>query len=115
MTIFIRTSGGGGIVLLIALALIFGRGGNGLSGAVAIILGILVALTVLAVIVTLAVEVRRLRPAPAPDGPRTLLRAVPEPGELAAPPRAIAAPVRLADDQLEQLAEMLRRAQRPEQ
>ena len=37
MTIFIRTSGGGGIVLLVALALIFGHG-SGISGVVTAVL-----------------------------------------------------------------------------
>jgi hypothetical protein len=37
MTIFIRTSGGGGIVLLVVLALLYGHG-SGLNGTVAIIL-----------------------------------------------------------------------------
>jgi hypothetical protein len=114
MTIFIRTSGGGGIVLLVALALVFGRGGNGISGPLAVALAVLVALTVLAVIVTLAVLVRRLLPERRADTPHTVIRVAPEPVELAAPPRALGAPVRLADDQLEQLAEIIRRSQRPE-
>jgi hypothetical protein len=114
VTIFIRTSGGGGIVLLVVLALVFGRGGNGISGALAVVLAVLVALTVLAVIVTLAVIVRRVLPARTPDGPRSVIRVSPEPGELAAPPRALSAPVRLPQDQLEQLAELIRRGQRPE-
>ena len=113
MTIFIRTSGGGGIVLIVALALIFGHG-SGISGAAAAVLLGLVALTVLAIVVTLAVVVRRVLPERAGDGPRTVIRVTPEPGELAAPPRALDAPVRLPQDQLEQLAEMIRHHQPPE-
>lgn len=113
MTIFIRTSGGGGIVLLVALALIFGHG-SGISGVVtAVLLGLVVAV-VLAVAVTAAVILRRVLPARTPDGPRTVIRVSPEPGELAAPPRALDAAVRLPQDQLEQLAELIRRDQRPE-
>jgi hypothetical protein len=114
MTIFIRTSGGGAVVLPVVLALIYSHG-SGLSGTVGAVLLGLVALVVLAILVTLAVLVRRLLPPREPSGPRTVVQVVPEPGELAAPPRALDAPVRLADDQLERLAaEIIRRSQRPE-
>lgn len=114
MTIFIRTSGGGGIVLLAALALIFGHAGNGISGTLAVALAALAALTVLAVIVTLAVLVRRLLPERAAAAPRTVVQVVPEPRELPGQPPALAAAVRLHPEQLAELAEILRRGQRQE-
>ena len=112
MTIFIRTSGGGGIVLIVALALIFGHG-SGISGVLDAVLIGLVVLVVLAV--AAAVIVRRVLPARTPDGPRTVIRAVPEPGELPGQPPALEPPaVRLHADQLAELAEILRRPGRPE-
>lgn len=116
MTIFIRTSGGGGIVLIVALALVFGRGG-GISGVVvAVLLGLVVAV-VLAVAVTATVVVRRVMPPRTPDEPLTLIQVAPEPGNgqighHATP--AISAPVRLPQDQLEQLAELIRRTEPPQ-
>jgi hypothetical protein len=70
---------------------------------------------VLAVVVGAFVVVRHVVPELRAGGiVRPVIRVTPEPGELAAPPRALSAPVRLADDQLEQLAEIIRRGQRPE-
>jgi uncharacterized membrane protein len=113
VTIFIRTSGGGGIVLLVALALLYGHG-SGLSGTATVVLVALVVLVVLAILGVLGCLVyRATRPPQAGISmPRATLRA-----EVLPPDRQmLAAPVvRLPDDQLEQLAEILRRAQRPEQ
>ena len=100
-------------MLLVALALIVGHG-SGISGTVtAVLLGLVVAV-VLAVAVTAAVILRRLLPAQAPPGPRTVIRAVPEPGVLTGQQAALEQPaVRLHPDQLAELAEILRRSQRP--
>ena len=116
MTIFIKTSGGGGIVLIVALALIFGHSG-GVGGVLAaVLLGLFVA-AMLAVAVTAAVVIRRVLPPRTPDEPLTVIQVAPEAahtriGHHAAP--AISAPVRLPQDQLEQLAELIRRTERPE-
>ena len=59
MTIFIRTSGGGGIVLLVVLALLYGHG-SGLNGTVAIILVVLVVLVVLAILGVLGMLAHRM-------------------------------------------------------
>jgi hypothetical protein len=122
VTIFIKTSGGGGIVLLVACILIFGRGG-GISGTLAAVLAGLVALVVLAIIVSLVILVRRLLPGRQPEVSKletSVVRVVPEPGRPSTgqigqyPAPALDAPVRLPQDQLEQLAELIRRQQRPE-
>jgi hypothetical protein len=108
-----QETGGGGIVLLIALALIASHG-SGLSGAVTAVLIGLVVLVVLAILGVLGCLVyRATRPPQAGISmPRAALRA-----EVLPPDRQmLAAPVvRLPADQLEQLAEILRRGQRPEQ
>ena len=107
MTIFIRISP---VVMVIAVvALIAGHIG-GISVAFAAIgIGVAVAL-VLAVAVGSFVVVRHALPElRAGGGVRPVIRVSPGPGELAGPPPAIDAPVRLADDQLEQLAELIRR------
>jgi hypothetical protein len=79
---------------------------------------VVIALTVivlLAVGVLVAVLVRRALPQRDADRTAaTVIRVAPEPGELPTVPRALNAPVRLPQDQLEQLAEMIRRGQRPE-
>jgi hypothetical protein len=115
VTIFIKTSGGGGIVLLVACILIFGRGG-GISGTLAAVLIGLVALVVLAIIVSLVILVRRFLPARTADSQRTIIRLSPGPGQQGAAeiphysaPPVLGAPVRLPQDQLEQLAELIRR------
>lgn len=118
MFILIRTGGGGGIVLLIVLALLYDHGG-GVSGTVGAVLLGLVVLVVLAIMVTLAVLVRRLLPPRESASPRTVVQVVPEHGQQAAEiPQfsapAIGAPVRLPEDQLEQLAELIRRGRRPD-
>lgn len=113
MTIFIRISP---VVLVVAVvALIAGHMG-GISVAFAA-LGIGVAIAVvLAVGGGLVLLWHRLRAEASPRGGSVpVIRVSPERGELPGAPRAIGAPVRLADDQLEQLAEILRRGQRPEQ
>jgi hypothetical protein len=111
VTIFIRTSGGGGIVLLVALALIFGHGG-GLSGTVAVVLVALVVLVVLAVLGVLgALAYRATRPPQAGSSmPPATLRAEVLPNT---PRPAIAPEVRLSADQLAELAETIRRGERP--
>jgi hypothetical protein len=102
---------GGGIVLLVALALVFDDG-SGISGMVtAVLLGLVVAV-VLAVAVTAAIIMRRMLAVPAPGGARTVIRAVPERDELPGQPPALAPPaIRLHPDQLAELAEIIRRQQ----
>lgn len=111
MTIFIRTSGGGGILLVAVLLLAFAHGGGGLSGALAAVLIALAAVVVLAAVVLAVVIGRRLLPGHAAARTvRPVIRVSPEPHAMPAPPRALGAPVRLPQDQLEQLAEMIRRS-----
>lgn len=117
MTIFIRTSGGGGIVLLIALALIAGHG-SGIGAALAAALIALVVLVVAALVVLAAVLVHRIRRPVVQDvvqipGPsRPLWGSLDHPGG----PRALAPSltVHLEPEQLAELAELIRRGQRPE-
>jgi hypothetical protein len=109
MTIFIRTSGGGGIALLVVLALLYGHG-SGLNGTVAIILVVLVVLVVLAILGVLGMLARRMRRpggANVPSVPPATVRGEVLPGQ---PRQMLAGPeVRLPADQLEQLAELIRR------
>ena len=109
MTIFIRTSGGGGIVLLVVLALLYGHD-SGLNGTVAIILVVLVVLVVLAILGVLGMLAHRMtRPGGAnvPPVPPATVRGEVLPGQ---PRQMLAGPeVRLPADQLEQLAELIRR------
>ena len=114
MRILIETSGGGGVVLLIALALLASHGG-GVSAALAAVVIALVVAVVLAVAGLGGYLVYRAR-RPGAQGyapaPRAALRAEvlqPEPRTALAPPQ-----VRLHPDQLAELAEILRRSQRPE-
>jgi hypothetical protein len=111
VTIFIRISPV--VLVLVAVAFIASHMG-GISVAIAAIgIGVAVAL-VLAVAVGSFVVVRHVLPELRAGGlvRASVIRVSPEPGELGRPPRALDAPVRLADDQLEQLAEIIRRRPR---
>ena len=113
MRILIETSGGGGVVLLIALALLAGHGG-GVSAALAAVVIALVVAVVLAVAGFAAYLVYRLRN-PSPGGfVRTPVVRMPVLHELPGPERPALEPVRLHPEQLAELAEILRRSQRPE-
>jgi hypothetical protein len=122
MTIFIRTSGGGGVVLVVALALLASHGG-GISAALAavvIALAVAVALAVAGLGAYLVYRARR--EAPRPNVIRLSNSGVkfsPPGGVFLTPgfdtPPALEQPaVRLHPDQLAELAEILRRGQRPE-
>jgi hypothetical protein len=113
VTIFIRTSGGGGLVLLAVLVLISTHG-SGLSGALAVVLIALAAVVVLAAVVLAVVIARRLLPErAAPQGVSPVIRLSPEPESAPVQRPALGAPTRLSQDQLEQLAEMIRRGRQP--
>jgi hypothetical protein len=110
MRILIETSGGGGVVLLIGLALLASHGG-GISAALAAVIIALVVAVALAVAGLGAYLVYRLRN-PSPEGfVRTPAVRMPVVRDLpAAAPRILEPPaVRLHPDQLAELAEILRR------
>ena len=112
MRILVETSGGGGVVLLILGALALSHG-DGLSAAATAVLIALIVAAVAAVVVVAVLLLRRARPpqAPAALAPR-VLRAEVMPDAVRpalAPPQ-----VRLDPDQLAELAEILRRHERPE-
>lgn len=114
MRILVETSGGGGVVLLVAVALLASHGG-GISVALAAVVIALMVAVVLAVAGLGAYLVYRAR-RPGAQGyapaHRATLRAEvvqPEPHAALAPPQ-----VRLDADQLAELAEIIRRSQRPE-
>jgi hypothetical protein len=116
MRILIETSGGGGVVLLIALALLAGHGG-GISAALAAVVIALVVAVILALAALGWYLVYRARREVRPPQIRTVradftpVRQVPA---NAAP--ALEQPaVRLHADQLAELAEIIRRTERPEQ
>jgi hypothetical protein len=111
--ILIETSGGGGVVLLIALALLMGHGG-GIGAAVAVVVIALAVIVALAAAVLVTVLVRRALPERTAAKIPAVVRISAEPGELPSTPRALDAQVRLPQDQLEQLAEIIRRQQRPQ-
>ena len=119
MRILIETSGGGGVVLLIALALLAGHGG-GISAALAAVVIALVVAVVLALAGLGAYLVYRARREVRPHF-RQVVHQAPlvrdqSSALAAAAPRALESPaVRLHPDQLAELAEILRRSQRPEQ
>jgi hypothetical protein len=116
MRILIETSGGGGVVLLIALALLAGHGG-GISAAVAAVVIALVVAVVLALAGLGAYLVYRLRRPVVQNVVHLPGPSRPQWGTLDHPdgPRALEQPaVRLHADQLAELAEILRRSQRPE-
>jgi hypothetical protein len=112
VTIFIRTSGGGSLVLLAVLVLISTHG-SGLSGALAAVLIALAAVAVLAAVVLAVVIARRLLPERAAPQVSPVMRLSPEPESAPVQRPALGAPTRLSQDQLEQLAEMIRRGQQP--
>ena len=120
MRILIETSGGGGVVLLIALALLAGHGG-GISAALAAVVIALVVAVVLALAGLGGYLVYRARREAAPRVTKTIsVTSAPVTNGLLvtgapAAPRALESPaVRLHPDQLAELAEILRRDQRPE-
>jgi hypothetical protein len=112
MKILVETSGGGGIVLVVVLALVASHGG-GISAALLIVVIVLAVVAAAAAAGTVAVVVHRgrqeVRPAPS-LAPRPVLRA-----EVLGDPHPAIEPVRLHPEQLAELAEILRRDQRPEQ
>jgi hypothetical protein len=113
MTIFIRTSGGGGVVLLIGLALLASHGG-GISAALAAVVIALVVAVVLAVLGLGGYLVYRARREVRPHF-RQVVHQAPLVHEQssALPATSLAAleppAVRLHPDQLAELAEILRR------
>jgi uncharacterized SAM-binding protein YcdF (DUF218 family) len=113
MRILIETSGGGGLVLLIVVALAMSHSGGIGAMVAAVLVAILIAIvaTVLSVGGYLMYRVRQRAPASLSAPPVTLHAEV-----LPAGPRQALAPpqVRLDPDQLAELAEILRREQRPE-
>ena len=119
MRILVETSGGGGVVLLIALALLAGHGG-GISAALAAVVIALVVAVVLALAGLGGYLVYRARREAAPRVTKTVsVTSAPVANGLLvtapAAPRALESPaVRLHPDQLAELAEILRRDQRPE-
>jgi hypothetical protein len=114
--ILIETSGGGGIVLVVVAALLAGHGG-GLDAALAamlIALAVVIALAVGGLVALVVYRARRtLQP---PVLVRQVPAAVPAVRQLDAQDRpAIEAPaVRLLPGQLAELAELIRRGERPE-
>ena len=115
MRILIETSGGGGVVLLIGLALLASHGG-GISAALAVVviaLVVAVGLVLAGLGGYLVYRARREARAPQIRAVRadfTPVRQVPA----AAAPALEQPAVRLHADQLAELAEILRRSQRPE-
>jgi len=107
MTIFIRTGGGGRVVLLVALALLASHGGVSAALAVVIVLAVAVVLAVAGLGAYLAYRARN----PSPGGfVRTPVVRMPVVCELPAERPAM----RLHPDQLAELAEIIRRGARPE-
>ena len=87
---------------------------SGISGTVAAaLLGLVVAVVLPVAVVVIVRRLRRENPSPEGFVRMPAIRVSPEPGEPAAPTRAIGATVRLEQDQLEELAEILRRGERP--
>jgi hypothetical protein len=125
--ILIETSGGGGIVLVVVAALLAGHSGpvSAALAAVLIALAVVVALAVGGLVALLVYRARQVRPhftyraevAPA-SKLATRVANLPAQTTRAAgdfePPALEAPAVRLHPEQLEQLAEILRRRERPE-
>jgi hypothetical protein len=108
MRILIETSGGGGVVLLIGLALLMSHGGGVDAMVTAVLAAVLVAVVaaVLSVAGYLLYRARRQVGQTAPPASRATLRAEvlqPEPRTALAPPQ-----VRLDPDQLAELAALIR-------
>ena len=118
MRILIETSGGGGVVLLIALALLAGHGG-GISAALAAVVIALVVAVVLAVAGLGGYLVYRARREAVgrqfSNTVGSINNVTPVRINNVTPLHALEQPaVRLHADQLAELAEILRRSQRPE-
>lgn len=108
MMILIKTSGGGGVVLLVGLALLMSHGGGVDATVTAVLVAVLVAVvaTVLAAAGYLLYRARRPGAQNRTSAPPATLRAE----VLSVEPRPAIAPlVRLPADQLAELAELLRR------
>ena len=118
MRILVETSGGGGVVLLIALALLAAHGG-GISAALAAVVIALVVAVVLALAGLGGYLVYRARREVRPHFRQVvqapLVRDQSSALAAAAPPALEQPAVRLHADQLAELAEILRRTERPEQ
>jgi hypothetical protein len=120
--ILIRWSGGGGVVLLVVLALVASRGG-GISAGLLIVVIVLAVVVALAIAGTAAVLVHRARQEAARPNvirlSQTPVTKMPPRGEFLTagfdtPPVLEQPAVRLHPEQLAELAEILRRDQRPE-
>ena len=120
MRILVETSGGGGIVLVVVAALLAGHGGGLDAAAVAVLiaLAVVVALAIGGLVAFLVYRARRQDAEGRGYAPYAVrqVRAEPVPPAVQTPERAaLEAPaVRLHPEQLEQLAEIIRRGQRPE-
>ena len=118
MKILIATEGGGGLVLLIVVVLLAGGHGGAVSGALVAVLIAAALIVVLGVAALAALLVHRVR-RPAPGnvvqipGPARPAWSSLDPADA---PRALepSREVRLEPGQLAELAEILRRSQRPE-
>ena len=122
MTIFIRIGAGPAIVLFLILAAALSGHSSALGGTLTAVVLCLAVVVVLAILGALGYLVYRLTHPRAADTPplaATVLRVTPEPGQPGtAVPRysapALAPPAALPQHQLEELAELIRRGQRPE-